>query len=118
MNRPQDEFFQPKIKVLGRKMEEYIAYLEGQRRCPFLQAKCVYHEGSNCENHAVCPGNSDAYCNQLYALKESCDDILLLLGNVDYSNGGGVNTAKARGDLLNDIRKLLNEYMPEEDDET
>lgn len=114
LKRPNDEFFQPKIKILSSRMETYIADLEIQRRCPYQSIKCVYRDGYNCADHTICPGNGDAYCYKLTKLKDICSDVLQLIGNVDHSIGNGPNSAKTRGELLNDVRKILTEYMPKE----
>lgn len=39
--------------------------------------------------------------------QEKLTNILGLIGNVDHSKGNGPNSAKLRGDLLNDIRTII-----------
>lgn len=36
-----------------------------------------------------------------------------LIGNVDHSKGNGANSAKMRGDLLNDLRTISSEALKE-----
>lgn len=41
------------------------------------------------------------------SLGDRVKSVLVLIGNVDHSKGNGPNSAKLRGDLLNDIRTIL-----------
>ena len=44
-------------------------------------------------------------------LKSAVDGVLSLIGNVDHSTGNGPNSAKMRGELLNDIRTILSKAV-------
>jgi hypothetical protein len=44
---------------------------------------------------------------EIQSLRSKLDGILSLIGNVDHSRGGGENTARMYGQMLNDIRDLL-----------
>lgn len=45
---------------------------------------------------------------QLKKYRNCLDQINLLIGNVDHSKGNGSKSAKMRGQLLNDIRDMIN----------
>jgi hypothetical protein len=44
------------------------------------------------------------------------ETIKMLIGNVDHSKGNGVNSAKMRGELLNDIRDIIDQCLKNSDD--
>lgn len=59
------------------------------------------------ENYAH-PDNADVQklISTYVAQRNALRDIAGLIGNVDHSKGNGPNSAKLRGDLLNDIRAM------------
>jgi len=54
---------------------------------------------------------------QVERLRGIDNNLLLLIGNVDHSEGHGPNAAKMRGGMLNDIREILQAALAETEPE-
>ena len=57
-------------------------------------------------------GNADLAI-RASSFKRTLGTISNLIGNVDHSKGNSPNSAKVRGQLLNDIRDIVNEQLGE-----